>query len=178
MEKTTNPQPFLSTSYIKGKECLQFTFQEALRICNCPGVLQEEFVNAFQELCFCHQNMWNKKKAWCLNLSFHWNVITSMFKHSSFTNFNVCKAFWPEHPYWEGWQGVRTREGVTEKIQTLTRTRQVSTNENVPERPIPALQWTTAGPCSGLSEPDSLTLKRKFRNEAGDSGTPKSGHVV
>lgn len=30
--------------------------------------------------------------------------------------------------------------GDRENNQTLTRTRQVSTNENVPERPIPALQ--------------------------------------
>lgn len=61
---------------------------------------------------------------------------------------------------------------------TLTRTRQVSTNAKVPERPIPALQCTTEGPCSGPREPDSRTLKRKLRKEAGDSGTPKSGHVV
>lgn len=60
----------------------------------------------------------------------------------------------------------------------LTKTRQVSTRENVPDRPIPALQWTTAGPWSTPSEPDSRTLNRKLRKLAGDSGTPKSGHVV
>lgn len=60
----------------------------------------------------------------------------------------------------------------------LTRTRQVSTREKVPDRPMPALQWITAGPCSGFKEPDSLTLNKKLRNEAGDSGTPKSGQVV
>ncbi len=60
----------------------------------------------------------------------------------------------------------------------LTKTRQVSTREKVPDRPIPALQWTTAGPWSIPSEPDSRTLNRKFRKLAGDSGTPKSGHVV
>lgn len=43
---------------------------------------------------------------------------------------------------------------------------------------MPALQWITAGPCSGFKEPDSLTLNKKLRNEAGDSGTPKSGQVV
>lgn len=58
------------------------------------------------------------------------------------------------------------------------RTRQVSTREKVPDRPMPALQWITAGPCSGFKEPDSLTLNKKLRNEAGDSGTPKSGQVV
>ena len=60
----------------------------------------------------------------------------------------------------------------------LTRRRQVSARQKVPDLPMPALQCTTMGPCSTLSEPDSRTLKRKFRNEAGDSGTPKSGHVV
>jgi len=60
----------------------------------------------------------------------------------------------------------------------LTSTRHVSTNEKVPERPMPALQCTTAGPCSAPSEDDSRTLNRKLRKEAGESGTPKSGHVV
>ena len=65
-----------------------------------------------------------------------------------------------------------------EKNQRLTKTRQVSTSEKVPERPIPALQCTTAGPWSESREPDSRTLNRKLRKDAGDSGTPKSGHVV
>lgn len=43
------PQTFLSTSYIKGKECLLFTVQEPLKMCNVP---QDGFVNVFQELCF------------------------------------------------------------------------------------------------------------------------------
>lgn len=60
----------------------------------------------------------------------------------------------------------------------LTSKRQVSARQKVPDLPMPALQWTTMGPCSGLSEPDSRTLNRKLRKEAGDSGTPKSGHVV
>lgn len=60
----------------------------------------------------------------------------------------------------------------------LTSSRQVSTRQKVPDLPMPALQCTTTGPCAGLSEPDSRTLNRKFRNEAGDSGTPKSGQVV
>lgn len=60
----------------------------------------------------------------------------------------------------------------------LTSTTHESTKENVPERPIPALQWTTAGPWSIPSAPDSRTLKRKLRKDAGDSGTPKSGQVV
>lgn len=60
----------------------------------------------------------------------------------------------------------------------LTSKRQVSARQKVPDLPMPALQCTTTGPCSVLSDPDSRTLKRKFRNEAGDSGTPKSGHVV
>lgn len=64
------------------------------------------------------------------------------------------------------------------KLCDLTKTRQVSTNEKVPERPIPALQCTTGGPCSDPKDPDSRTLNRKLRKEAGDSGTPKSGHEV
>ena len=64
------------------------------------------------------------------------------------------------------------------EMRSLTRTRQVSTREKVPDRPMPALQWITAGPCSGFKEPDSRTLNKKLRNEAGDSGTPKSGQVV
>lgn len=60
----------------------------------------------------------------------------------------------------------------------LTSKRQVSARQKVPDLPMPALQCTTMGPCSGLREPDSRTLKRKLRKEAGDSGTPKSGHVV
>lgn len=60
----------------------------------------------------------------------------------------------------------------------LTSKRQVSARQKVPDLPMPALQCTTMGPCSGLSEPDSRTLNRKLRKEAGDSGTPKSGHVV
>lgn len=60
----------------------------------------------------------------------------------------------------------------------LTSSRQVSTRQKVPDLPMPALQCTTTGPCAGLSEPDSRTLNRKFRNDAGDSGTPKSGQVV
>lgn len=60
----------------------------------------------------------------------------------------------------------------------LTSKRQVSARQKVPDLPMPALQCTTMGPCSRLSDPDSRTLKRKFRKEAGDSGTPKSGHVV
>lgn len=65
---------------------------------------------------------------------------------------------------------------LTSSLQTSKR--QVSTRQKVPERPMPALQWTTTGPWSELRHPDSRTLNRKLRKEAGDSGTPKSGQVV
>lgn len=54
----------------------------------------------------------------------------------------------------------------------------MSTRQKVPERPIPALQCTTTGPRSEFRQPDSRTLNRKLRKDAGDSGTPKSGQVV
>ena len=60
----------------------------------------------------------------------------------------------------------------------LTRTREESTKQKVPDLPIPALQCITAGPTSGSSAPASLTAYRKFRKAIGDVGTPKSGHVM
>lgn len=63
-------------------------------------------------------------------------------------------------------------------MKELTSTRQESTRQNVPERPIPALQCTTGGPTFELRAPDSRTVKRKSKNAEGDSGTPKSGQVV
>ena len=63
-------------------------------------------------------------------------------------------------------------------INELTSTRHESTRQKVPERPIPALQWTTGGPTLELRAPHSRTVKRKSKNAEGDSGTPKSGHVV
>lgn len=61
---------------------------------------------------------------------------------------------------------------------SLTSTRQTSTRANVPERPMPALQCTIAGPTSADKTPDWRTSNRKSRKASGDSGTPKSGHVV
>lgn len=63
-------------------------------------------------------------------------------------------------------------------MKELTSTRQESTRQKVPERPIPALQCTTGGPISALRTPDSRTVKRKSKNAEGDAGTPKSGQVV
>ena len=60
----------------------------------------------------------------------------------------------------------------------LTNTRQTSTNANVPDRPMPALQWITTGPTSEDKTPDERTSNRKSKNALGDSGTPKSGQVV
>lgn len=60
----------------------------------------------------------------------------------------------------------------------LTNTKQQSTKQNVPERPMPALQCTTAGPSLGSKAPDARTSLRKYKNATGELGTPKSGQVV
>ena len=60
----------------------------------------------------------------------------------------------------------------------LTKISDESTRQNVPDRPIPALQWMTAGPTPTSRLPVSRTFDRKERNAVGDVGTPKSGHVV
>lgn len=75
-------------------------------------------------------------------------------------------------------QSFRSHGSNVQQSQEQTSKRQVSTRQKVPERPIPALQCTTTGPWSEFRQPDSRTLKRKLRKEAGDSGTPKSGQVV
>jgi hypothetical protein len=59
-----------------------------------------------------------------------------------------------------------------------TKTRHESTKQKVPERPMPAEQWTTGGPTFWSRAPLSRTTIRKLRNAVGLSGTPKSGHVV
>ena len=57
--------------------------------------------------------------------------------------------------------------------------RHESTRTKEPERPIPAEQWTTAGPALSLSRlPDSRTAPRNSRKVSGQLGTPKSGQVV
>lgn len=75
---------------------------------------------------------------------------------------------------------VTSDKGLVSQKKSFAQTskRQVSTRQNVPERPMPALQCTTTGPWSEFRQPDSRTLNRKLRKEAGDSGTPKSGQVV
>lgn len=60
----------------------------------------------------------------------------------------------------------------------LTNTKQQSTKQKVPERPIPALQCTTAGPTSVSKAPESRTCLRNCKNATGELGIPKSGHVV
>ena len=61
----------------------------------------------------------------------------------------------------------------------LTRTRQVSTRQKVPDLPMPAEQWTTGGPALSRSRlPLSLTAPRNSRKVSGHWGTPKSGQVV
>lgn len=60
----------------------------------------------------------------------------------------------------------------------LTKMRQVSTRQKVPDRPMPALQWMTGGPTSRSSAPELRTANRKLRNAHGDLGTLKSGQVV
>ncbi|KNC21049.1 hypothetical protein FF38_11204 [Lucilia cuprina] len=52
-----------------------------------------------------------------------------------------------------------------------------STKQNVPERPIPALQCTTAGPTSGSKAPESRTCLRNCKKATGELGMPKSGQV-
>lgn len=63
-------------------------------------------------------------------------------------------------------------------IAIHTKTRHESTKQNVPERPMPAEQWTTGGPTFWSRAPLSRTTIKKLRNAVGFSGTPKSGHVV
>lgn len=60
----------------------------------------------------------------------------------------------------------------------LTNTKQQSTKQNVPERPMPALQCTTAGPTLGSKAPESRTCLRNCKKATGELGMPKSGHVV
>ena len=73
-------------------------------------------------------------------------------------------------------QTERDRERESLLIpQPLTLARQTSTTQNVPDRPIPALQCTTAGPTSGSSTPELRTAIRNSRKTLGVWGTPKSG---
>lgn len=60
----------------------------------------------------------------------------------------------------------------------LTIERHASTRQNVPERPMPALQWTIGGPASASKAPDFCTVSKKSRNAIGEDGTPKSGQVM
>jgi len=60
--------------------------------------------------------------------------------------------------------------------QQLTKTRQQSTKQNVPDRPMPAEQCTTGGPTFSSSTPESRTCLRNCRKAIGLAGTPKSGH--
>lgn len=60
----------------------------------------------------------------------------------------------------------------------LTSTKQESTRQKVPERPIPAEQCTIGGPTSSSNTPAFLTRFKKSKNFVGEQGTPKSGHVM
>lgn len=60
----------------------------------------------------------------------------------------------------------------------LTRIKQESTRQNVPDLPIPAEQWTIAGPTDASRTPASLTFLKNSRNAVGEVGTPKSGQVM
>ena len=60
----------------------------------------------------------------------------------------------------------------------LTRTKQVSTRQNVPDRPIPAEQCTTAGPTSSSRLPLSRTACKNSRKLSGLWGMQKSGQFV
>jgi len=71
---------------------------------------------------------------------------------------------------------------VKQKLEVelfLTRTRQASTRQNVPDRPMPALQCITGGPWTVVSRaPAPRTAHKKSRKAPGEVGTPKSGHAV
>ena len=58
----------------------------------------------------------------------------------------------------------------------LILSRQASTRMKVPDRPIPAEQWTMLG-ASGLEGCMEVTVFKNLRKVAVDPGTPKSGHV-
>jgi len=62
-------------------------------------------------------------------------------------------------------------------LDYLTILRIESTKQIVPDRPIPALQWTTIGPKSSPITPDWRIVRRNAKNGSGDLGTPKSGHA-
>ena len=60
----------------------------------------------------------------------------------------------------------------------LTKTKHVSTKQNVPDLPMPAEQCTMAGPTSPSRLPLSRTAWRYSKKLSGHCGTPKSGQVV
>ena len=64
------------------------------------------------------------------------------------------------------------------KIVILTKTKHVSTKQNVPDLPMPAEQCTMAGPTSSSRLPLSRTAWRYSKKLSGHCGTPKSGQVV
>lgn len=71
-----------------------------------------------------------------------------------------------------------SKNNISFYLSTLTKTKHVSTKQKVPDLPIPAEQWTTAGPTFSSRAPDFLTSAKNRKNAVGLGGTPKSGQVV
>lgn len=69
-----------------------------------------------------------------------------------------------------------TMEKMSNVSRSLISCRRRSSTMNVPDRPTPALQWTSIGPHSLIIW--SLTMRTNLIKLWGRSGTPKSGQAV